>query len=273
MSAAADEGDAAASARPRARGRQSLSLTRFLKYFAVFFLVVYLVPLGLHAAVWIAQERETQWGRVDWSSAELLPPPELSEPAAIYVFAGRVARNRGIFAHHHWVVLKERGAKSYVRYDVTRWAGLRENGWAPDGRWFGDTPVLVGKLDGEAAEKALPRVRKAIRNYTASRRDDYVLWPGPNSNSFVNEVVAAMPEAKIALLPTGIGKDFRGDGWFAGATPSRTGLQVSLDGLLGLSVGWVEGFELNILGLVAGVDVRKPALKLPGFGRIGAGPL
>jgi hypothetical protein len=27
--------------------------------------------------------------------------------------------------------------------------------------------------------------------------------------------------------------------------------------------------ELNIVGLVAGLDLRHPAVKLPGFGRIG----
>jgi len=40
-------------------------------------------------------------------------------------------------------------------------------------------------------------------------------------------------------------------------------------GLLGVKVGWVEGIEFNVLGLVAGLDLRHPALKLPGFGRIG----
>jgi hypothetical protein len=34
-------------------------------------------------------------------------------------------------------------------------------------------------------------------------------------------------------------------------------------------VAWVEGIELNILTAVAGVDLRRPALKLPGLGRIG----
>jgi hypothetical protein len=32
---------------------------------------------------------------------------------------------------------------------------------------------------------------------------------------------------------------------------------------------WVEGLEVNVLGLVAGLDLRHPAVKLPGFGRIG----
>jgi hypothetical protein len=36
-----------------------------------------------------------------------------------------------------------------------------------------------------------------------------------------------------------------------------------------VKVGWVEGIELNLLGLVAGIDLRHPALKLPGLGRIG----
>jgi hypothetical protein len=39
---------------------------------------------------------------------------------------------------------------------------------------------------------------------------------------------------------------------------------------VGLTVGWVEGIEVNILGAVAGVDFRRPALKLPGLGRLGA---
>ena len=30
-----------------------------------------------------------------------------------------------------------------------------------------------------------------------------------------------------------------------------------------------EGLEINILGLTFGVDVTRPALKLPGLGRLG----
>ena len=245
---------------------------RFIRLFLLFFAIVYLAPLGLHAAVWMSQERENDFGRVDWSSANMLPPPAANEQAGIYVFAGRIARQRGIFAHHHWLVVKERGATVYTRYDVTRWAnGVRENGWAADGRWFGNTPILVGKLEGEAAEKAIPRLRAAVRRYRDAF-DGYVLWPGPNSNSFINALIAEIPEANIALLPTGIGKDYRGAFLFAGATPSHTGFQLSANGILGLTLGWVEGVEINILGLVAGLDIRRPALKLPGFGRIGMDP-
>jgi len=61
------------------------------------------------------------------------------------------------------------------------------------------------------------------------------------------------------------------DSRILGLTPSRTGLQLSIGGLLGITVGWVEGVEINVLGLVAGLDVRRPAIKLPGIGRIGVG--
>ena len=66
-----------------ARTPHSFRALRILKRFLIFFLVVYLAPLALHAAVWMAQERETEWGRVNWSSAELLPPPSASAPAAL----------------------------------------------------------------------------------------------------------------------------------------------------------------------------------------------
>ena len=36
-----------------------------------------------------------------------------------------------------------------------------------------------------------------------------------------------------------------------------------------VKTGWVEGVELDLLGLVAGLDLRHPGVKLPGFGRIG----
>lgn len=39
-------------------------------------------------------------------------------------------------------------------------------------------------------------------------------------------------------------------------------MQVLIRGLFGLSIGWVEGIEFNFMGAVAGIDVRRPALKL-----------
>jgi hypothetical protein len=46
-------------------------------------------------------------------------------------------------------------------------------------------------------------------------------------------------------------------------------VQLSLLGLLGVTAGVEEGLELNVLSLTLGVDVKRPALKLPVVGRLG----
>jgi len=82
-------------------------------------------------------------------------------------------------------------------------------------------------------------------------------------------VLDAVPELKTVLPPTAIGKDHPYQGKWFGLTRSRTGVYVSLAGYLGPTIGWVEGFEISFLGAVLGFDVRRPALKLPGVGRLG----
>ena len=81
--------------------------------------------------------------------------------------------------------------------------------------------------------------------------------------------LSGVPELNAVLPPTAIGKDYPYEREWLGVTPSRTGIYVSLGGYLGLTVGWVEGIELNFFGAVLGIDVRRPALKLPGIGRLG----
>ena len=81
-------------------------------------------------------------------------------------------------------------------------------------------------------------------------------------------MLRAVPELDVALPPNAVGRDFR-DGFYAGRTDSGTGVELNLSGYAALKLGWIEGVELNLLGLVAGLDLRHPGLKLPGFGRIG----
>lgn len=243
---------------------------RHLRRFLLFFLIVFLVPVATHAAWWSMQTKADTWFRADWSSAGLLPAANAEPEATIHVFAARIGRWRGIFAHHSWVVVKERGASAYTRFDVVGWgAPVRVNHREADGRWYGNVPEPVAELRGEAAERLIPRVREAVKSYGYTTTGSYQAWPGPNSNSFVQHVLAEVPELAQALPPTAIGKDFREDGLFAGFTPSRTGIQASLYGLAGFTFGWVEGVEVNLLGLVAGLDLRQPALKIPGWGRVG----
>ena len=78
-----------------------------------------------------------------------------------------------------------------------------------------------------------------------------------------------MPELRLSLPSTAIGKDYLADGAPIGMAPSGTGAQLSLLGLLGVMAAWEEGLEINVLGLSFGVDVKRPALKLPAVGRLG----
>ena len=81
-------------------------------------------------------------------------------------------------------------------------------------------------------------------------------------------VLNEVPELGYALPANAIGKDWLGaDRWFA-IDPDYQNVQVSIGGYAGFAFGKRHGFEVNFLGLVAGLDLQEPALKLPGFGRI-----
>ena len=51
-------------------------------------------------------------------------------------------------------------------------------------------------------------------------------------------------------------------------TPSGTGFQVSVFGLLGVLAGIEEGLEVNVLGLTFGIDPLDLSLKVPLAGRV-----
>jgi hypothetical protein len=242
-----------------------------LKKLLVIFLLLVFGPIAASAAryLWLG-DSHGPWQTADRSSAGLLPPSAAHPDAVIRVFAARTVRWRSIFAVHTWIVVKERGAADYSRYDYTAWGEpIRTNGFAPDGRWFGATPETVVAVDGERAEALIPNIRNVIENYEFRAYGDYSAWPGPNSNTFVQAALDSVPELRAVLPPTAIGKDYPYKGRWAGVTSSKTGVYVSLAGYLGLTVGWVEGFEVNFFGAVIGFDIRRPALKLPGLGRIG----
>ena len=235
-------------------------------------LLVFFAPLLARAALYGISNAPLSYRDADWSSSGSLPRADADTNARLLVFTGTTGGWKGVFSVHSWVVFKRANAKSWTRYDVVGWGvPLRSNGWAPDGRWFGNMPQVIADVSGTQAETMIPKVEAAITNYRYRHAGDYRIWPGPNSNSFVAAVLRAVPELAVALPPNAVGRDFR-DGFYAGRTDSGTGVELNLAGYAGIKAGWVEGLEVNLLGLVAGIDWRYPALKLPGFGRIGVAP-
>lgn len=212
------------------------------------------------------------WSSADRRSARIAPEPAQHAAAIVQVYAARAFSWRGIFGVHTWIAMKEADADHYEVVEVLGWRArggglaVRSSRRAPDMRWFGAEPKVLFDRRGEAAARLVEPIRAAARDYPWSHR--YGVWPGPNSNTFVAHVIRQVPGLDLELPVTAIGKDYLGKRWFARAT-SDTGYQFSLAGLLGVTLSLDEGLELNLLGLSFGVDLLRPALKLPGIGRIG----
>lgn len=219
--------------------------------------------------------------RGDWRTAThrrtgLAPDPARYPEAVLQVYSGRAFGWRGAFAVHTWVAAKPANAPRYTRYEVIGWyargggSGLTiSESEAPDAEWYGSAPVLFGDLRGAAAEAAITKLATAAAGYAAS---GYRAWPGPNSNTFTAYIGRAIPELGLTMPPLAIGKDYLRWGRWVAATPSRTGYQVSLGGVVGIAVAREEGIEINLFGLVTGIDFRHPAIKFPGIGEVPRAP-
>ena len=244
-------------------------MRRILRMILLLFTCFYLLPVLASAALYYARGPDDDWRSADRSSVGLLPPPGRMPAAVVRIFSARTVSWRGVLATHSWVVIKDAGTPAYERFDYVAWGGpIWKNRFVPDARWFGSDPQVIFAADGDAAAQMLPAIRAAIRDYRFARPGDYRIWPGPNSNTFVAAIMQAAA-MKAALPATAVGKDFPYDGRWIGWSPSRTGVRLNLGGYVGITLGWYEGLELNLLGAVAGIDVRRPALKLPGLGRVG----
>ena len=241
-----------------------------LKTCLALFVALYLLPIAVSATRYWLDGTGAGWRTADRSSTSVLPPPG-GGTAVVRIFSAQTVRWRGIFATHSWIVFKSAAAASYTRYDYTAWGDpIRLNGFEPDGRWFGRAPAVVFAADGAAAEAMIARMQAAIGDYAWRKQGDYRAWPGPNSNTFVQAVMDSVPQIRTGLPPTAIGKDYPYDGRWVRWTASGTGVRVTLGGYAGVTLGWVKGLEVNILGAVFGLDLRRPAIKLPGLGRFGA---
>ncbi|HUQ51730.1 MAG TPA: DUF3750 domain-containing protein [Gammaproteobacteria bacterium] len=202
----------------------------------------------------------------------LAPNPRTTPEPVVQVYAARAVRWRGYFGVHTWVAVKPRDADEFTIYEVNGWR-LRRTGTAvsvdhrpPDARWFGNRPELLADVRGDGVDDVITRIEAAVASYPYA--DTYRVWPGPNSNTFVAHLLRAAPELRADLPANAIGKDYL-ERKFVARSPSGTGAQVNLFGVVGALAGIEEGLELSVLGLTFGVDPLDLSLKVPMAGRLG----
>ena len=211
------------------------------------------------------------WRTAPRHSAGIAPDPGLlADTAIVQIYVAPTYGWRGLFAVHPWIIFKRAGDTQFTRFDVIGWRGVdvvRRDYALPDGFWFGATPRLLVDQRGAGVPEVIDQIEQAIASYPYP--DHYQAFPGPNSNTFLAHIGREVPALQLDLPANAIGKDYRPFSSPLGRSPSGAGVQVSLLGLLGLNVGLQEGLELHLLGLGLGVDINRPALRLPFVGRFG----
>jgi hypothetical protein len=214
----------------------------------------------------------SDWRSASRASTGLAPDPATTPEAVVQVYSARATSWRGWFGVHSWIAVKPSNAREFLVYEVMGWrlsrtgTALVERNRPADGYWYGNRPELLGDIRGPGVDAIIQRIEAAVKEYPYPSR--YHVWPGPNSNTFTAFVLRRVPELRVDMPPTAIGKDYLGWRSF-NRTPSGTGAQVNLAGLAGVAVGLEEGLEVNILGLNFGVDPKSLSIKLPIVGRLG----
>jgi len=154
----------------------------------------------------------------NWQTASREPAGIASSPsedsrAVIEFYAADAFSWRGWFAVHPWIAIKEEKATQYSVYEVVGWQvkqGLpaikQYQTLTPDRYWYGSKPELLLSIKGDKAAMLIPKIKAAIALYPWL--NEYSVFPGPNSNTFVAWVGIQVPELELELPFSAIGSGY-----------------------------------------------------------------
>ncbi|MCZ6657402.1 MAG: DUF3750 domain-containing protein [Gammaproteobacteria bacterium] len=181
------------------------------RWFGWALLFIFVAP-GLVSCVSMAMNNDR---RND--SAGIAPDPQFTQAAVLQVYAAGVYGWRGLVADHTWVAAKPSGASDYTVYQVIGWLERRGlpvvsiKPGVPDRHWWGSKPRLLLNLQGPGVDELIDRVDAAARTYPYA--NEYVMWPGPNSNSFTAWIGLEVEELNLELPWRAIGKGWMEDNY------------------------------------------------------------
>jgi len=256
--------------------KSSAKKKRFwLLYIPLAILTLYIAPISYQLAVHHFEWKPAiAWASGSGGTEQLAEDPTKTNDAIIQVYAARAARWRGSLGVHTWIAVKKSNEDFYTRLEVIgyalRWGNqtVQMRRGQPDRNWYGNPPDLLRELRGSVkVDKLIDQIFAMAADYQYN--DEYHVWPGPNSNTFIAHLVRKIPELSVDLPPTALGKDYLPGNKLFGKPASGKGFQFSVNGLFSIVVSQEEGFELNLLGATAGLDLSPPAIKLPAVGRLG----
>lgn len=175
--------------------------------------ILILILAGLLMLTFLANcSNHNDWHTASRESAGIAPDPVITPEAVVHVYGAKAWGWRGFFAVHTWIATKATDAEEYTVYEVIGWRGkrglsvLRIARDLPDRLWFGEQPELLVEHRGKPAEKLITAIDQAVRDYPW--KDEYKVFPGPNSNTFTAWVAKQVPELNLKLPFKAIGSGY-----------------------------------------------------------------
>jgi len=154
----------------------------------------------------------SDWRTASRESAGIAPNPLTTQEAVVHAYGAKAWGWRGWFAVHTWIATKAAGAPEYTVYEVIGWRAnrgmpvLRIARDLPDRLWFGEQPELLIEHRGEQADRLIAEIDQAARDYPW--KEEYKVFPGPNSNTFTAWVAQQVPELNLRLPFRAIGSGY-----------------------------------------------------------------
>ncbi len=152
------------------------------------------------------------WQTASREPANLAPDPAATPEAVIQIYAADAWGWRGIFAVHTWIAVKPSNADRYTVYEVVGWQVKRGlpalrvyQERHPDRYWYGSKPALIWEKQGAGTDQIIADLEAAVNRYPW--KDQYRVFPGPNSNTFpawvINNVEGIDAELPFRAIGSG----------------------------------------------------------------------